>query len=83
MIGLGIDQFLFMAESEGCDDIVDTETAKLNAVIKELKELAEKQKNRFIKIADILSIAEKHNIDKLDDYNYSKIIESAGIYPQL
>lgn len=83
MIRFGIDQFLFMAESEGYDDIVDTETAKINAIIRELKELAEKQKNRFIKIADILSIAEKHGINKLDDYNYSKIIESARIYPQL
>lgn len=37
MIDIGSPQFLFMCEAEGLDDQVDTRTAKINAVIKEVR----------------------------------------------
>lgn len=40
MIGLG--QFLYMAEAEGVTEIVNTEEAKINAVINDLVDLINK-----------------------------------------
>lgn len=31
-----LDYFLYMAEAEGCDDLVSTRTAKLNAIAKDI-----------------------------------------------
>lgn len=35
-----LSQFLFMAEAEGCTDLVDTRTAKINRVIKDFVKFA-------------------------------------------
>lgn len=34
--GMSLGQFGFMAEAEGCDDLVDTPDARFNAAIKEI-----------------------------------------------
>lgn len=53
-----LDYFLFMAEAEGCDDLVTTKEAKMNAVIKEFKRLPSYYKTT----AALFELAEKHNL---------------------
>lgn len=60
--GLDPDQFGFMAEAEGQDDLVDTREAKLNAIVNDINDF--KRANPGVDVMDhIDNIIEDHNIE--------------------
>ena len=64
--------FMYMAEAEGYDDLVNTKEAKINAVIKECAALVREGINPTNEINDILY---RHNltIDMLTDEECARI----------
>ena len=76
---LPLDYFLFMAEAEGCDDLVDTHPAKINAAVRELIDLARKNINVNNYITPVL---EKHGLseDTLTPYEKNYIMNQIDKY---
>lgn len=55
---MNLPYYLYMAEAEGKDRIVQTRTARLNAIVSAIK-----FRNEYpIKLSTIVEIAEEHNI---------------------
>lgn len=69
MIKVGSPQFLFMAEAEGMTDVVSTHTAKLNAVVKDLRNYP----SRHIPGTLIGEVAAKHGISDVSDEDWTYI----------
>ena len=76
---LPLDYFLFMAEAEGCDDLVDTHPAKINAAVREFIDLARKNVNVNNYITLVL---EKHGLseDTLTPYEKNYIVDQVNKY---
>lgn len=64
MFGMSLPQFLFMAEASGADNLVSTRTAKLNAVVNEIRD---NYWGRSIGLDEIEEIARRHNLSTLTD----------------
>ena len=64
--------FMYMTEASGMDKLVNTRTAKINAVIKDFKYIVKQGKNPNDYIADVLA---KHGLteDMLTDREIAKI----------
>ena len=58
MIKTGSPQFLYMCEAEGCDKLVNTRQAKLNATVQEIKDFSEDS----ISKGTFLDILRAHNL---------------------
>ena len=71
--------FMYMAEAEGCDNLVSTRTAKINAAIKYFKYIIRQGENPNYYIDDILA---KHNLteDMLTDAEKRKIMREVDKY---
>lgn len=65
--------FMYIAEAEGHDELIDTRTAKINAVIKDFKYIVKQGENPNNYIADVLA---KHGLteDMLTDKECEKIM---------
>lgn len=70
MIKPGDPQWLFMAEAEGCDDLVNTRTAKLNAVIKNLKA----REDQYVTMGEFYELLVAHDLEDLDEHEYKYIL---------
>ena len=72
--------FMYMAEAEGHDELVNTRTAKINAAIKDFKYIVKQGENPNDYIADVLA---KHGLteDMLTDRECEKIMGCVnGLY---
>lgn len=72
--------FMYMAEAEGHDELVNTRTAKINAAIKDFKYIVKQGENPNDYIADVLA---KHGLteDMLTDRECKKIMGCVnGLY---
>lgn len=65
---MNLDYFLYMAEVEGHDELVNTRLAKLNAIGREL------QKKPWIKEVDLLTLCNRHGVYDVtkDEIRYIK-----------
>lgn len=59
----GTPYWLYMAEAEGCDGLVDTTSAKINAIVREFKNLPTCYQN----LDGLLDLMEKHNLPQTRD----------------
>ena len=55
--------FMYMAEAEGCDYLISTRTAKINAIIKDLKYIISQNKDPNDYVKDVCL---KHNLPIYD-----------------
>lgn len=71
--------FMYMAEAEGHDNLVNTRTAKVNAVIKDLKDIKGKVYDPNPYIPEVLA---KHGLteDMLTDAECNKIMREVNRY---
>lgn len=72
--------FMYLAEANGCDSLVTTRTAKINAIIKDFKNIVRQGKNPNNYIATILA---KHGLteDMLTERECEKIMGCVnGLY---
>lgn len=61
--GMGLGQYGFMAEAEGCDDLVDTPDARFNAALKEIKSSLEWARgNDFNVTSEVNEILVSHGV---------------------
>ena len=63
MFGMPLEQFLFMAEASGADNLVSTRLAKLNAVINEIRN----DPNCWKTLSEIKEIATHHDLPELTE----------------
>lgn len=68
-----LDYFLYMAEAEGHDDLVNTRRAKLNAIGKDLKNAG--YAGRVVPGTVFLALCKKHKIDNITQNEISYIEE--------
>ena len=68
-----LDYFLYMAEAEGHDDLVDTRRAKLNAIGKDLKNAG--YAGQTVPGTVFLALCKKHKIDNITQNEISYIEE--------
>lgn len=59
----GTPYWLYMAEAEGCDDLVDTTSAKINAIVREFNRLPTYRQN----LESVLDLMEEHNLPQTRD----------------
>lgn len=71
MIKMGSPQFMFMAEAEGWDSCVTTRQAKINAVIKEIRQYPKPT----IQQSEFEQILRKHNLTNLSGHELRQIQE--------
>ena len=69
MIKIGSPQFLFMCEAEGLDSEMTTRTAKINAVIREIKNYP----STSIDAGVFKAILAKHRLTNLTQFELQKI----------
>ena len=71
--------FMYMAEAEGCDDLVNTRTAKVNAAIKDFKYLIGQRENPNDYIDVVLA---KHGLtqDSLTEIECERIMRAVNGY---
>ena len=63
MIDIGSPQFLYMCEAEGLDDQVNTRTAKINAVIKDIRNYP----SPSIDSGTFMAILANHGLTEISD----------------
>lgn len=66
--------FLYMAEAEGCDHLVNTRTARINAMINEIKSMRVPSMTE----SEFYAIAAKHHLTDMTEYEYDKIVRDCS-----
>lgn len=71
MITIGSPQWLFMAEAMGCDQLVNTREARINAVIADIRNYA----GDTIDESVFLSILDRHELADISDREYQRVLD--------
>lgn len=79
MIIIGSPQWLFIAEAMGCDQVVKTREARINAVIEDIRNYeGNTYEGDTMDESVFLSILDRHELTDLSDREYQRILDSMG-----
>lgn len=74
MIKVNDPYFLYMAEAEGRSDLVNTRTARINAMTNEIKSMRVSSMTE----SEFYAIAAKHRLTDMSEHEYDKIVRDCS-----